>query len=164
MRKRISFPFGVRPVNVVSHFVIDNINPLPLGVIFPSSFPIFRVDKVNATVLVSLSRGLPPIEIFKPLYLRPLQAIKLAHPRHGAAKIENAIVLEETGKITVYDSTFLNRRKNHAHKDSLIGTNWANNKKILPERYQNSSRHSPYKYLRLTCDGNAIRHLMRHFH
>jgi hypothetical protein len=101
--------------------MIDNINPLPFGIIFPASFPILRVDKVNAAVFVSLSCGFPPIEILKPLYPGPFQTIKLTHARHGATKVENAIVLEEAGEVPVYNSAFLNRRKNHAHNGSLIG-------------------------------------------
>jgi hypothetical protein len=83
--------------------VIDNINPLSFGIIFPAPFPIFRVDKVDTAVFVSLSCSFSPIEILKPLYPRPLQAIKLTHPRHRSTKVQNAIVLKKTGKISVYD-------------------------------------------------------------
>lgn len=120
MRKRISLSFSVCPVNVVSHFVIDNIDPLPFRIIFPTSFPIFWMDKVDTAILIGLSRSFPPVKILKPLYAGALQAIKLAQERHGATKVESPIGLEKIGKISVYNSAFLHRRKEHTHKDSLL--------------------------------------------
>jgi hypothetical protein len=61
------------------HLVIYDIDPLSLGIIFPSAFPIFRMNEMDTTVLVGLSCGFSPIEILEPLHLGSLETIEFAH-------------------------------------------------------------------------------------
>ena len=120
MCKSISFPLGIRPIYIVSHFMIDDIDPSTFGIILSPSFPIFRMYEVDTSIFVGFPCSFSPVKIFIPLYLRLPQAIKLTQTGYRSAKIQRATVLEKTREVSVYYSALLNRRKNHAHKISLI--------------------------------------------
>jgi len=77
--KGIRFALGVCPINIVSHFMIDGVDPAPLGVVLASALPMLRMHQMDHAVFVGFARRLPPIEILIPLHAWAFQSIKPAH-------------------------------------------------------------------------------------
>jgi hypothetical protein len=96
MGKGICFPFRIDPVNVVTHFMIHYINPLPFRIILPAFFPVFRVDEVNCPIFVRFAGRFAPIKVFVPLDARTPQAVEPAHQRYRPLKGRKLIVGEKT--------------------------------------------------------------------
>jgi hypothetical protein len=119
-REEVGFPFRVGPEEVMSHFVMDGVNPLLHGVVLPSALPIFGMDEVHASVLVRSSGTLSPIEVLEPLHGRRLQIIESANRRNRTPKIGFAIADEEGSKQSVDGATLAHRRHHHPH-DLVLG-------------------------------------------
>src|SRR6202011_116211 len=65
-RESVGLAFGVGPEQVVAHLVVHHRDPHPLLVIDTAALPVLGMDEMDASVLESLARGFPPIEIFVP--------------------------------------------------------------------------------------------------
>jgi hypothetical protein len=75
--------------------MIDDVNPLPFRIVFPSAFPVLGMYEMNASVFVRFPSSFSPIEILIPFDARLPQAIEFTHERHGAAKIQHTILMEK---------------------------------------------------------------------
>ena len=67
--KHIGFVFCIRPKNIMTHLVINGVNPFPFRVIFSALFPVLRVNQIDLTVFICLAGGSSPVDILIPLYL-----------------------------------------------------------------------------------------------
>jgi hypothetical protein len=94
-RELVSLRLGIGPKHVMTHFVINGVNPATLAVVFSAALPTLRMDKVDLSVLVSLSRSFTPVEILKPLYLGMLEVVKATNDRNSLFKVQWLIFAEE---------------------------------------------------------------------
>jgi hypothetical protein len=85
--KSVRFPLCVCPINIVPKFVIHDVNPLPLRVVFPATLPILGMNQVNMAVLVGFASRFPPIQIFIPFNARLLKLVEFTHQRYRAAEV-----------------------------------------------------------------------------
>lgn len=69
--ERVGFVLGIHPKDVVTHFVIDHIDPLPLGVVLAPLLPVLGMDKVDLAILVGFTSGFAPVKVLVPLHLWP---------------------------------------------------------------------------------------------
>jgi hypothetical protein len=120
MGKGIRLPFRIDPVNVVTHFMIHHINPLPFRVILPTPLPVFWVDEMDGPIFVCFSSSFPPIEILVPLDAWAPQAIEPTHQRHRPLEGRKLVVGEKTRQMLVNHTPMVKRRKDHAHNASVL--------------------------------------------
>jgi hypothetical protein len=120
MGKGIRLPFRIDPVNVVTHFMIHHINPLPFRFILPAFFPVFWVDEMDCPIFVRFAGRLAPIEILVPLDARTPQAIEPTHQRYRPVKGRELVVGKKTRQMLVNLTPMMERRKDHAHNASVL--------------------------------------------
>ena len=76
--KHIGFIFCVGPENIVTHLMVNQIDPTPGAIVLAAFLPILGVNQIDLTGLVGLSRGFAPIDILKPFYFWLFQVVKPA--------------------------------------------------------------------------------------
>src|SRR5215475_8678878 len=114
----VGLALGVGPQHVVAELVVDGLDPLALGVVFPALLPVLRMDQVDLAVLVAAAADPSPVEILEPFHLRWPQVVETAERLHRAPELELAVGAKEAGELSVYDAAFPYARKNHAHSMS----------------------------------------------
>src|SRR5262249_11441611 len=112
----VGLALGVGPQHVVPELVVDGLDPLALGVVFPASLPVLRMDQVDLAVLVAAAADPSPVEILEPFHLRWPQVVETAERLDRAPELELAMGAKEAGELSVYGAAFPYARNNHAHR------------------------------------------------
>src|SRR5215813_6246979 len=111
----VGLALGVGPQHVVPELVVDGLDPLALGVVFPASLPVLRMDQVDLAVLVAAAADPSPVEILEPFHRWRPQVVETTERLDRAPEVELAVGAKESRELAVYGATFPHARKNHAH-------------------------------------------------
>src|SRR5262245_20592180 len=111
----VGLALRVGPKHVVPELVVNGLDPLSLGVVFPAPLPVLRMDQVDPAVLVAAAADASPVQILEPFHLRGSQVVETAERLNRAPELELAVDAKEARELAVYGAAFSNARKNHAH-------------------------------------------------
>src|ERR1700678_2614301 len=101
MGKRFGLALGIGPEQVMGEFVIDRLHPHTFTFVNPATFPVLRMNEVNAAILERASGRFTPIDIFVPFDTRLAQMIKSAELRNRAAESSGAALMEKLDEIAI---------------------------------------------------------------
>ncbi len=76
--KVVRFLFSIRPKDIMGEFVEHHINPFSLRVVLSPFLPVLRMYQMDFSVRICYARGLSPINILEPVYLRHSYMVETA--------------------------------------------------------------------------------------
>src|ERR1043166_8806772 len=111
----VGLTLRVGPEHVVTHLVVDGVDPLALGVVFPAVLPVLGVDQVDGPVFVGPAGRPPPVEVLEPGDPGWSEAIEPGNPADGPAEVTEPVFPEEAGEEAVDRPPVPAGGKDHSH-------------------------------------------------